>query len=92
MHIDRSSQVGLFLQIIAKTGKIPWDTLQLPAGRTMKACQVMLDKEKSKLKKTLATEDRAEEDEQSGEGNGDDNEKNRSQTPRSKSPKKTTKV
>lgn len=44
-------QVGLFLQIIAKGGSIPWPELTLPEGRTQKACQVMLDKEKQKIKK-----------------------------------------
>ena len=44
-------QAGLFLQIIAKAGAIPWGELQLPEGRTVKACQVMLDKEKQKVKK-----------------------------------------
>ena len=44
-------QVGLFLQIITKAGPIPWPELTLPDGRTMKACQVMVDKEKQKIKK-----------------------------------------
>ena len=44
-------QAGLFLQIIAKAGPVPWPELTLPEGRTVKACQVMLDKEKQKIKK-----------------------------------------
>jgi len=44
-------QVGLFLQIIARAGPIPWPELTLPEGRTTKACQVMVDKEKQKIKK-----------------------------------------
>lgn len=39
------------LQIIAKSGPVPWPELNLPEGRTMKACQVMVDKEKQKIKK-----------------------------------------
>jgi hypothetical protein len=44
-------QASLFLQIIAKAGPVPWPELTLPEGRTVKACQVMLDKEKTKIKK-----------------------------------------
>jgi hypothetical protein len=44
-------QASLFLQIIAKAGPVPWPELTLPEGRTVKACQVMLDKEKQKIKK-----------------------------------------
>jgi hypothetical protein len=36
---------------IAKAGPVPWPELTLPEGRTVKACQVMLDKEKQKVKK-----------------------------------------
>lgn len=39
------------IQLITKMGRVPWDDLEVPAGRTIKACQVMLDKEKSKIKK-----------------------------------------
>lgn len=46
-----TTQVGLFLQIITRAGPIPWPELNLPEGRTMKACQVMVDKEKQKIKK-----------------------------------------
>lgn len=46
-----SVQVGLLLQIISKTGAIPWPELTLPEGRTLKACQVMVDKEKQKIKR-----------------------------------------
>ncbi|KAM0718273.1 hypothetical protein Q7P37_006605 [Cladosporium fusiforme] len=46
-----AEKVGLFLQIIAKAGAVPWSDLTLPEGRTVKACQVMLDKEKAKIKK-----------------------------------------
>ncbi|QIW96019.1 hypothetical protein AMS68_001537 [Peltaster fructicola] len=45
-----TEKLGLILQIVAKSGKIPWDELELPEGRTQKACQVMLDKEKTKVK------------------------------------------
>lgn len=51
MHHSLTIQVGLFLQIIARAGPVPWPDLTLPEGRTIKACQVMLDKEKSKIKK-----------------------------------------
>ncbi|KAM0704337.1 hypothetical protein Q7P35_008571 [Cladosporium inversicolor] len=46
-----AEKVGLFLQIITRAGPIPWPELNLPEGRTMKACQVMVDKEKQKMKK-----------------------------------------
>lgn len=49
--ITQAVQVGLFLQIITRAGPIPWPELNLPEGRTMKACQVMVDKEKQKIKK-----------------------------------------
>jgi len=39
------------LQIMSKVSPIPWPELTLPEGRTVKACQVMIDKEKAKLKK-----------------------------------------
>lgn len=39
------------LQIMSKVTPIPWNDLTLPEGRTVKACQVMIDKEKAKLKK-----------------------------------------
>ena len=44
-------QLGLILQIACRGGPIPWAELALPEGRTIKACQVMIDKEKSKIKK-----------------------------------------
>jgi hypothetical protein len=49
--LTHAVQVGLFLQIITRAGPIPWPELNLPEGRTMKACQVMVDKEKQKIKK-----------------------------------------
>jgi antitoxin component of RelBE/YafQ-DinJ toxin-antitoxin module len=49
--LTHTVQVGLFLQIIARAGPIPWPELTLPDGRTVKACQVMVDKEKQKIKK-----------------------------------------
>lgn len=39
------------LQIIARGGTILWDDIELPEGRTKKACVVMIDKEKTKIKK-----------------------------------------
>lgn len=39
------------LQIMSKVTPIPWNDVTLPEGRTVKACQVMIDKEKAKLKK-----------------------------------------
>lgn len=44
-------QLGLLFQIIEKAGKIPWDSITLPEGRTQKACVVMIDKEKQKVRK-----------------------------------------
>jgi len=49
------------VQIIEKAGPIPWDALKLPEGRTKKAVQVMIDKEKQKVKRA-----------REAEGNGDD--------------------
>ncbi len=43
--------MGLFLQIIERSGPIPWDDLTLPEGRTKKACSVMVDREKQNVKK-----------------------------------------
>jgi hypothetical protein len=51
IHSHLVPQASLFLQIIAKAGPVPWPELTLPEGRTVKACQVMLDKEKQKIKK-----------------------------------------
>ncbi|CZT14596.1 uncharacterized protein RCC_00571 [Ramularia collo-cygni] len=44
-------KLGLLFQIIEKAGTIPWAELDLPEGRTQKACSVMVDKEKAKLRK-----------------------------------------
>nr|OQO22547.1 hypothetical protein B0A51_09022 [Rachicladosporium sp. CCFEE 5018] len=49
-----AEKLGLLFQIIARSGTIPWPELELPAGRTVKACQVMIDKEKKKVKDTMA--------------------------------------
>jgi hypothetical protein len=46
------SQLGILFQLVARP--IPWDQIELPPGRTLKAVQVMIDKEKSKLKKANA--------------------------------------
>ena len=47
-------QNALFLQIIAKAGKIPWSEIELPPGRTEKACTVMIDREKKKVRDSAA--------------------------------------
>lgn len=48
-------QLGILFQIISKMDKpIPWKELELPEGRTIKAVQVMVDKEKSKVRKAQA--------------------------------------
>lgn len=44
-------QMSLIMQIAALTQPVPWKELDLPAGRTEKACVVMYDKEKAKYKK-----------------------------------------
>ncbi|KAK3652148.1 hypothetical protein LTR56_005279 [Elasticomyces elasticus] len=44
-------------KIIEKAGAIPWDSLELPEGRTLKAAQVMISKEKDKVKKAGAGAD-----------------------------------
>lgn len=50
-------QVGIFFQIINEMGaSIPWHELELPEGRTLKACQVMVDKEKTKIRKAKEAE------------------------------------
>ncbi|GAB7360984.1 hypothetical protein MBLNU230_g0967t1 [Neophaeotheca triangularis] len=46
-----SEKVGLLFQIIALGGPIPWNQVDLPEGRTLKAVQVMIDKEKAKIRK-----------------------------------------
>lgn len=51
--LTHQSQLGLILQIVAKAGPVPWAELNLPEGRTQKACTVMLDKEKKKVKEAL---------------------------------------
>ena len=53
-------QLGVLFQIIEKSGPIPWDDLKLPDGRTKKAVQVMVDKEKQKLKKARDAENGGE--------------------------------
>ncbi|CAK4005104.1 Hypothetical predicted protein [Lecanosticta acicola] len=46
-----TEKLGLIFQIMQKMEKpIPWSELELPEGRTRKACQVMLDKEKAKVR------------------------------------------
>ena len=43
-------QLSLYLQIISKTAaKIPWNELDLPEGRTIKACQMIIDKDRRQL-------------------------------------------
>lgn len=44
-------QLGLIFQIIEQSGSIKWDTLTLPEGRTKKACDIMISREKAKVKK-----------------------------------------
>jgi len=44
-------QLGILFQIIERCAPIPWDELKLPEGRTKKAAQVMIDKEKTKMKR-----------------------------------------
>ncbi|KAK5168988.1 uncharacterized protein LTR77_006297 [Saxophila tyrrhenica] len=46
-----TEKMGLVFQILEKFGTIPWDDITLPEGRTKKACVVMIDKEKQKVKK-----------------------------------------
>ncbi|KAF2173766.1 hypothetical protein M409DRAFT_16039 [Zasmidium cellare ATCC 36951] len=59
-----TEKVGFFFQIIGKMGgSIPWGELELPEGRTQKACQVMIDKEKAKIRKAKEAE---------AEANGED--------------------
>jgi hypothetical protein len=55
-----ATQVAFLFQIIEKLGSIPWDELTYPEGRTKKACQVMIDKEKSKIRKERAERGEAE--------------------------------
>lgn len=46
--------MGLMFQMIEKAGPIPWSTMDLPEGRTIKACSVMFDKEKAKYRAAKA--------------------------------------
>ncbi|KAF2765286.1 hypothetical protein EJ03DRAFT_355013 [Teratosphaeria nubilosa] len=46
-----TEKLGILFQIIEKQGSIPWDELTFPPGRTKKAVQVMIDKEKTKIRK-----------------------------------------
>ncbi|KAK6429954.1 hypothetical protein LTR95_013895 [Oleoguttula sp. CCFEE 5521] len=63
-----AEKLGLFLQIIAKLGPIPWADIELPAGRTRKACDVMISKEKMKVKKDMAEKgENKEDDDEDGE-------------------------
>ncbi len=48
--------MGLVFQILNHFGTIPWDQITLPEGRTKKACSVMIDKEKAKVKKAREAE------------------------------------
>ena len=36
--------MDFFIELAVRAGKIPWDELELPEGRTRKACQVMFDR------------------------------------------------
>lgn len=47
----QSRQFALLLQIIEKNvGSINYDNIELPEGRTKKACVIMIDKEKRKMR------------------------------------------
>ncbi|KAK5115792.1 hypothetical protein LTR62_000881 [Meristemomyces frigidus] len=56
-----AEKLGLFFQIMEKSGTICWSELTLPEGRTMKACQVMVDKEKARVKAARLTKRNGEE-------------------------------
>ncbi|KAK3672235.1 hypothetical protein LTR78_007988 [Recurvomyces mirabilis] len=58
-----AEKLGLLFQIIEKAGTIPWSELTLPEGRTQKACSVMVDKEKQKVKKARLAKENGEEPE-----------------------------
>ncbi|WPH00207.1 Hypothetical protein R9X50_00303000 [Acrodontium crateriforme] len=45
-----TEKAGIFFQIMEKVSPIPWDQLELPEGRTLKAVQMMVQKEKAKVK------------------------------------------
>ncbi|KAF1817748.1 uncharacterized protein K489DRAFT_385558 [Dissoconium aciculare CBS 342.82] len=47
-----AEKLGILFQLISRP--IPWETIELPPGRTLKAVQVMIDKEKSKIRKAQA--------------------------------------
>ncbi|KAK3051439.1 hypothetical protein LTR09_007462 [Extremus antarcticus] len=51
-----TEKMGLVFQILNHFGTIPWDQITLPEGRTKKACSVMIDKEKAKVKKAREAE------------------------------------
>ena len=56
----RFVKLGVMFQIIEKTGgPIKWNELDLPEGRTVKAVQVMIEKEKAKVRRAKADENGA---------------------------------
>jgi len=54
-------QLGLLFQIITEAGSILWDKLELPEGRTRKACEIMISNEKQKVKKAREAKANGEE-------------------------------
>lgn len=54
-------QASIYFQIMEKSGPIPWDDIELPEGRTKRAVEQMISKEKIKAKKAREAE---------GNGNG----------------------
>nr|POE51165.1 hypothetical protein CFP56_70542 [Quercus suber] len=64
-HADASiPQASVLFQLIPSA--IPWNTITLPKGRTLKAVQIMISKEKEKLKR--ARDDVGEDSVEDGEG------------------------
>jgi hypothetical protein len=60
--------MDLLFQIVEQGGPIPWDSLKLPEGRTRKACTVMIDREKQKVKKAREADGRPNAAEEGGKG------------------------
>ncbi|KAK6432866.1 hypothetical protein LTR95_010959 [Oleoguttula sp. CCFEE 5521] len=65
---SESERLGLLFQIIAVGGAIPWEKLTLPNGRTKKACDMMIQKERKKIKDSMAgIAENKEDDDEDGE-------------------------
>lgn len=65
-------ELGVLFQVIEKSGKIPWDSITLLEGRTRKACEVMIDKDKETVKAASGNEEGAGEETEKVKTEADD--------------------